>query len=66
MIKIEKVDKLCECGHYESEHGSFGTCYKSTRRKERKKDIKNTGKYVSVICVYSCNCKEFKERNGNI
>ena len=65
IIKITKEDKLCECGHYQSEHGSYGTCYKSTRRTERKRNPKNTGKYENVICCYSCSCKEFKENERN-
>lgn len=60
MFKVTKENFICQCGHEANHHGSSGTCYKSTRRKERRKNPE-TGKYENYICCYNCSCRELKK-----
>jgi hypothetical protein len=62
MIKITKENPICICGHYKREHSSWETsCYKSLRRKERKKNPK-TNKYEVFDCNFQCTCRKFEEK----
>ena len=48
LIKIEKDQEICECGHKRNEHNSWGTeCYKIKKNKGQ---------------TFQCICREFKER----